>query len=236
MPDPNIESLLILQERDRYCRDLERQLTSLPEEIAATEKQIATENEKLDTRKERIRSLEVQRKDLEGQIAVAEGQIVRFRNQQLEVKKNEEYQALIKEIATAEQKIGALEEQVIEILFELDEEREKMAEIEKDFADVIGKLEAKIDTFEKRKISLEEELEVKRVEVDQAREQVEDRKFLATYDQQVRLVKFPIVVPVVDRACQGCHLRVSGEVEANVREKGRITTCDSCGRILYSPR
>ncbi|HLS27574.1 MAG TPA: C4-type zinc ribbon domain-containing protein, partial [Opitutales bacterium] len=236
MPDPNIESLLILQDRDHHARDLERQLTAIPQEIAGIEVQIAAEKERLDSKKERIRSLEVQRKDLEGQISVAENQIVRLRNQQLEVKKNEEYQALTKEIETAEKKIGTFEEQALEILFELDEERERIAEIEKDFADGIEKLESKIDTLKKRIASVEEELGGQRAKVEEARGDVADPKFLAAYDQRVKLVKFPVIAPVVDRACQGCHLRVSGEIETSVREKGKITTCDSCGRILYSAR
>lgn len=236
MPDPNIESLLILQDRDAQRLEIENQLAAIPREIRMAEAKIVAEKEKLEASKGRIRELEVKRKDLDTQVAAAEEQIVRYRNQQLQVKKNEEYQALTHEIETTEGKIGQLEEQEIQILFDLDEEKQRVAAIEKDFGKIIGQLEEKIESHKAREGNLRRDLEAKRAEVEKARGAVADPKYLAVYDRQARVVKFPIVAPVIDRACQGCHLRVSGGVDAEAREMGKITTCDSCGRIVYSPR
>lgn len=236
MVDLNIEKLLILQARDVRRLELENQLAAIPGEIRGVEKKIGTEKERLDGAKTRIRELEVRRKDLDNQIASAEDQVSRYKNQQLQVKKNEEYQALTHEIEVTQGKIGGLEEQGIETLLALDEERQRVAEIEKDFAQVIDKLEEKIANLKQREINCAKELEGQRAEVEEARSKVEDPVFLNAYDRAVRVVKFPVVAAVVDRTCQGCHLRVSGDVDADARETGKITTCDSCGRIVYSGR
>lgn len=236
MPNPNIESLLILQERDARRLDLEKQIAAIPGEISRLEEKIEAEKKTLEESKGRIRELEVKRKDLESEVAAAEAQIARYRNQQLEVKKNDEYQALTKEIETTQAKVGELEEAVIQVLFELDEERQRVTEIEKDFQDVIGKLEGKIEDRKARKIGLEEELKQKRMEAEEARKRVPDPEYLSAYDRQARVVKFPIVAAVVDRSCQGCFLRVSGGVDIDVRAGDKIVTCDNCGRILYSSR
>jgi uncharacterized protein len=235
MADPKIESLLILQERDRRRLDLEQQLASIPGEIVKLEARIAGEREKLDSAKTRVRELEVSRKELDNQVASAEQQIVRYKNQQLQVKKNEEYQALTHEIDTTREKMGKLEEETIGMMLEIDEERTRLREIERGFQSTIEGLEARIGDHRTRAEALQKELEGARAEVEEARAKVE-RPFLAAYDRQSRVVRFPLVVPVVDRACQGCHLKVSGGIEGDIRDTSKITTCDSCGRILYFAR
>ena len=46
----------------------------------------------------------------------------------------------------------------------------------------------------------------------------------------------PIVVPLEEGKCQGCHLKVSGEVDSAARKGTELVRCDSCGRILYFDR
>lgn len=236
MVDPNIEKLLILQDRDARRLEIEQQLAAIPGEIRGVETKIAGEKEKLDQSKAKVRQLEVTRKDLDSQITAAEEQVSRYKNQQLQVKKNEEYQALTHEIEVTREKIGKLEEEALEVMLEADEEKARVAAIEKDFAMVIGQLEEKIAKHREREQNCRGELESRTKDVEEARSRVENPAFLAAYDRRVKMVRFPIVVPIVDRACQGCHLRVSGDVDADAREPGKITTCDSCGRIVYCAR
>lgn len=235
MPDANIENLLILQERDFRRREIEQELAAIPGEIRALEAKIAAEKGKLEASRERIRELEVKRKDLDHQMSAAEQQIVRYKNQQLQVKKNEEYQALTHEIDVTRGKIGELEEKGIEVLLQLDEEKQAVAEIEKGFRLVIGQLEEKIAALKAREENCRGALEQARGEVEEARSPL-DRTFLSAYDRQSKVVRFPFVAAVVDRTCQGCHLRVSGGIETELRDPGKITTCDNCGRIVYSAR
>ncbi len=235
MPDPKIESLLILQDRDQRRHDLERQLAEVPGEVAKLEKRIEEEKEKLDGAKKRIRELEVKRKDLENRVSTADQQIVRYKNQQLEVKKNEEYQALTHQIDQTRENMEKLEEEEIGVMLEIDEERERLTAIEKDFGAIIEGLAQKIDDWREREKGFRQDLERVKGEVEGAREKV-DPAWLNMYDRQARIVRFPVVAAVVDRACRGCHLKVSGGIDDELRDSSKITTCDSCGRILYSGR
>jgi uncharacterized protein len=235
MPDPKIESLLILQDRDHHQADLEAQINHIPGEIASLEGKIVAEKNRLDSAKSRLRELEVNRKDLDNQVASAEQQILRYRNQQLQVKKNEEYQALTHEIETTQGKIGGLEEQGIEVLFAIDEEKKRVVEIEKDFQSIIDGLQKKITDLRERDRACRQELDGAKKAVEEARGKV-DPRFLTGYDRQKKSVRPPIVAPVLEKTCQGCHLKISGEVETSLRDLTKVTTCDSCGRILYFPR
>ncbi|MDP8219662.1 MAG: C4-type zinc ribbon domain-containing protein [Candidatus Theseobacter exili] len=42
------------------------------------------------------------------------------------------------------------------------------------------------------------------------------------------------VVPVVNAVCQGCNISVPTSTAAKLQRKDSITTCDHCGRFIYS--
>ena len=104
----SIATLLVLQERDSRRLTLEHQLESVPREIAAVEARIAAEKLAIETAKAEWHGLESKKKLLETEILSAEGKVAKYRTQQLEVRKNDEYRALTHEIETTEAIIGGL--------------------------------------------------------------------------------------------------------------------------------
>lgn len=235
MVDSNIEKLLVLQDRDIRRHELETQLGRVPVQIEDLGKKIAEEETSRNAARDRIRQLEIERKNADTEIAGAEQQVARYKNQQLEVKKNEEYKALTHEIEATQAKIGEIEDRALALMIEIDEERDRLAKIEADFDERIRVHKEKIAACESREKMLRGELDEVRGSVEEARAGVPPL-FLAGYDRQAKSVRFPVVAAIRDRKCQGCHLRVSGEVETEVRDKEKITTCDSCGRIVYLER
>ena len=77
-----------------------------------------------------LENLEIESNSLENEINSLSEQIVRQKNKQLEVKKNEEYQALENEIAGLIDQQSLKEDEHIEILLKLDDAKEtsKIAE------------------------------------------------------------------------------------------------------------
>ncbi|MCC5790709.1 MAG: hypothetical protein JJT75_13840 [Opitutales bacterium] len=232
MRHPDIEKLLILQERDTRLDQLQGILDGLPLEKKRLQDKAASAREKLSQAKVKFQELEGQRKNLESEIADLEKKKVRFRNQQMEVKKNEEYQALEKEIEACEGQSSEKEEAELEILYEIDTAREGLAVAEKELGVVEEEIrgdEAKLEERGKRVAAEREEAEKIATE---AREGI-PASSLAIYEDLRKRVKYPVVVPMQDRRCQGCHLKVSGGTETQVRSGKEITTCEHCGRILY---
>ncbi len=105
----SIEKLLVLQERDTRRLTLEQQLKSVPREVAAVEARIAAEKAAIETAKAEWHGLESKKKLLEVEIKSAEEKIAKYRTQQVQVRKNDEYQALTHEIETTQAGIGTLE-------------------------------------------------------------------------------------------------------------------------------
>lgn len=236
MLTPVLETLLILQDRDIRRRALEAQLRGVPGEIGAVERKIAGEKAAIDAAKTELKELETKKKLLETEIGVAEDKLGKYRTQQSQVRKNDEYQALGHEIETTEAAVGTLEEQELAVMYAIDEAKKKFTAAEAELKANISGHEAKIRTLRERETNLAEELKTAQAEVAAARAPVGELR-LKVYDR-VAQRNMPAVVPVQGGKCGGCHLKVSSEVESAARAKNpdssaALATCDQCGRIVY---
>jgi predicted nucleic acid-binding Zn-ribbon protein len=162
--------------------------------------------------------------------------IAKQRNRQLEVKKNEEYQALENEIANLQSKIEERENEQIETLLKIDEARET-AELAQ------GKISERVNEMEQQRNSRAKLGEEKKVEVQELEAEIEETRkevesiFLSAYDRVKTIVtRPPYMAPIEDQKCSGCHLRVSNDVVSSVLVEKKITQCDQCGRIVYVER
>ena len=232
MVNQQIEKLLILQDRDQVVRRFQDQLEAIPQGIQALEAGIEAEKKALLDSKAKLQGLEVRRKELEVEVGAAEDQISKYRNQQLQVKKNEEYQALTHEIELTEKKIADWEEEEIGVLIDIDAESEAFARRQAVFDSNIGKIQAEIEQLREKRTQFEQELKEAASRFEEARDRVE-AAFLTPYDRLASRSKLPVVVAVEGQKCTGCHLRVSNDISELVRKGEELTTCDNCGRIVY---
>lgn len=233
---PVLEKLLILQSRDRRRLELEAQLRAVPTEIAEVERRIAKEREAIETAKAEWRQLEARKAGLESEIAAAEQKKARYKTQQLEVRKNDEYRALGHEIETAEAQISGLEEQELGLLYSIEEAKKKFQAAEAELKTNITSHESQIRTLRERDVQLKKELEAVRLEVASARSGIPEPA-LRQYDR-IAARQMPVCAPLRGGKCGGCHLKVSSEVESATRGKAdpkavQLPTCDQCGRMVY---
>ncbi|HEX9782223.1 MAG TPA: C4-type zinc ribbon domain-containing protein [Opitutaceae bacterium] len=231
LPD-GLQALMVLQDRDLKKSQLDKVLAGIPRERAAVEARIATHRAAIDAAKKTVTDRELQRKELEITLRSLEEQIQRYRNQQLQVRKNDEYQALTHEIELAERRIGEVEEKEIKLLYELDTERAKAAEAERTLKAAIVEEESQRARLAEREKQVGAELEAAQAEVDAARSGVREN-LLPRYDHLRRYVGLPLVVPLHGGKCGGCHLKVSSGVESEARKGTEIVSCDNCSRIVF---
>ncbi len=231
MPILVVEKLLILQDRDKCRRDLEAQLQLLPREVSAVEAKIASEKAAIETARTEMRELEAKKKVLETEIGSAEQRVAKYRTQQLEVRKNDEYKALSHEIETMQAQIGQLEEELA-IMYSIDEAKKRFNTAESVLKQNISGHEARIRTLKEREGSVKFELVDAQAKFLEARKPV-DEPTIRLYDR-ISQRNFPACVPVNGGKCGGCHLKISSEIESACRGKdGKIATCDQCSRIVW---
>ncbi len=227
-----LTKMLILQDRDMKLQQVEDALQTIPQERQAAEARIVQINAAVEAARQRIKELETKGKTIETEMASIEAQIVKYKNQQLLVKKNEEYQALTHEIETAGEKISALESDELEVLYELDEERKRFVESEEKSKTEIASEEKAIARLNEREEEVKGELDAARA-AKEAADAALDNPTRSKYNQVARGLKFPVIVELSGHACKGCHMRVSNAIDSEVKAAAEITTCDNCGRVLY---
>ncbi len=228
----HIKQLLILQDRDQAVRRLNSLLEAIPVEITKLEGGIADEEKSLADSKSTLQELEVKKNELDMQTGTAEEKIAKYLNQQLQVKKNDEYKALTHEIEGLKKQIGDWEEEEIGLMLEIDDEAAVYKKRQGVFDGVIDGINGKIKFQEDKKTELGEQLVEAKIVYNKASEGIE-RTYKNAYIRMAKQMRLPVVADVSNQTCDGCHLRISNEVFSEAKKGDSLTTCDSCGRIVY---
>jgi len=232
MRTPTVEKLLALQECDQQRLAVEGQLRTVPREVAAVEQMIAGEKAAIERARGELQEFEVKRKSLETDIAAAGEQLGRYKSQQLLVRKNDEYQALGVEIGHAQAQIDSLEEEELKVMYAIDESKRRFAAGEAERKQNIAGHEARIRVLRERETQMQAELQAAQAAVAAARALLEEAA-LRAYDRLAEQPGQPVVVPIHEGKCGGCHLKISFNVDSESRKKDKLVTCDQCGRILF---
>ena len=231
--DPDFQKLLLLHSRDRRCQKLIEDLKELPSDLARMDKNIAIEKESVELALSEWKGLESQNNSLEKDILSMNELIAKQRNRQLEVKKNDEYQALENEVTNLEAKIEEKENEQIEVLLKIDGARET-AEIAQ------GKITERVAEMQSLRDKTESQGEEKRVEIEALKLEIEERKdiepvFISAYDRISKIVSRPPTWPQskIKSAQAASEFLMMWSLQSSWK---KITQCDQCGRIVYVER
>ncbi len=214
---------------------IEAQLAQLPAEIASLQRDIEQEQATLEQERQALLQLEVRRKELDTSVQGTEAKVNQYKNQQLQVKKNEEYQALNHEIERAGQKIAELEEAEIALMLEIDEKQAAFTAAKTASVERVQLLQSRIGELEQHITQLDRDIGDVRQTAKAAAVEV-DPAYLHAYEHaQGRVKRAPFVVPLLEGKCSGCHIKVHNETESDARKAREPVHCSSCGRVIYWP-
>jgi uncharacterized protein len=229
-----IEKLLTLQDRDQRLRSFQSELNHLPEERKAREKQIADSAARLDQGKLRAKGIEVEKRNFEVEAQAKRDLIARYRQQQLQTRKNEEYAALAHEIEAAEKIIASVEDRELDLMEELEKLTPQLATAEKLHADERSKLQNILDSLESKKTNLEARISELKSDRQRHAEGIDD-EVLSLYEHLFKTKHGTALATLEHEVCMGCHMKVTAQTIVQVRAARQIIHCPQCGRILYMP-
>lgn len=229
---PEIEQLLVLQEKDQRLQSFQRELDAIPKEKEARELQLTASATRLEQSKARSKELEVARKELEGGVESKLTQIGRYKTQQMETRKNEEYQALAHEIETAQKAISALEDRELEIMEELETLRPAIASAEQLFSDEKARIHQQLASLEEKTTNLRGRLAEGQAEAAALGDKIEE-DLVEIYRRLFKTKNGQAIVPLDGEICTGCHVKVTTQTVVAARSQKTIVHCPQCGRIVY---
>jgi hypothetical protein len=230
---PVIETLLTVQDRDQRIRALKLELAAIPEEKAAKEKQITSSAARLDAAKTRLRAIELERKSLELDAATKRANIARYKTQQLETRKNEQFSALGHEIETAERAIRELEDRELDLMEETEALQPAVAEAERAHHEESAKLEHQITELGKKKANVDATVAGLLASRPALTEGI-DEDLLDQYERIFKGKQGTAIVELDGGTCTGCHVKVTTQTVLSVKASKEIVHCPNCNRFLYN--
>jgi len=117
---PELEQLLILQDRQQKIRQIQNEIETVPLRRKSLEAQMAATESAVDVLRHKARQIEVDRKKLELDVGTRTESIARFKTQQYQTRKNDEFQALGHEIERYENEIRKIEDEELELMVQAD--------------------------------------------------------------------------------------------------------------------
>ena len=238
MPGPmneDIRQLLVLQDRDAKANRLEAELESIDPERKKTRRESIRTQEVLEQTKQDHMQLEVRRKDLENEVESRKEQILKYSQQQLETKKNEEYQALGREIDHTRQAISEIEDRELELMEEQDVFKTKLAEAKRVAEEAKASEATTLSDLDEREKNIEKELD----ELDDEREELVktiSKKTFAHYERLLDTKEGRVIVGVDHGSCGGCHMKLQTQEIVDAKSGREMVTCTNCGRLIYYTR
>lgn len=230
---PLIEKMLSLQDRDRKILQLMREQKDVPARKQLIESRLQAHRESLKASQEAIQKHTATLKNLEVEIDGKKELIKKYRDQQLQAKKNEEYRALEHEIANVQKQIRAFEDKEISEMERMEALQKTMGEHQQDFQAEEKQVLSEFQILQQRVANIEKELEQMRLERTGLASGV-DPLWLARYDRILQKTGNFAMVPVEKSCCGGCHMTLPPSVIHDARRGLAITTCNYCGRMLYA--
>jgi uncharacterized protein len=229
---PDLKTVIELQHVDLKIADLTAQIEAAPSQIQTLESQLNDFLHAHEERKLRLAANQKERKELELEIQSIQGKISKHKEQLYQVKTNEQYRAMLKEIEGEEDNIRKIEDKILEKMLEAEG-------IQKQVQEAASRLEG-----EKARVAGEtKHLESARQTAEAERRQaLEHRELLAsalneavrdTYERVRRGRRGIAVAEVRDGFCTACHVRLRPQMYNDVRINGTVLTCENCSRILY---
>jgi uncharacterized protein len=231
---PELEQLLILQDRQQKIRQIENEIKTLPLQRKNLESQQAASAAGVETLKQRSRQVEVDRKKLELDVGTRNDSIAKLRTQQYQTRKNDEFQAMGHEIERYENEIKKIEDEELELMVQADKLKAEFGEEEKKAAQTKESVSRQLVDLEEKSKTLETRLQ----------ELMKERADLATKIDEDLLERFnrlfeskgdAAIVALEHNVCTGCHMKVTTATVMHAKAGKEIVSCEQCGRILYVP-
>lgn len=231
----NIEKLLIVQDRDRRIRQLKQEQEDIPKRRALAETRLAESKQASHDAQEALKRNAAAIKATELEIDTARDRIGKYRVQQNQIKTNEEYRAIDREIAGVEKQIREFEDREIVLMEETEGLRAQVAAAEARLKQQDAVVQSDRDALDVRLKQIAAEakqlLDSRPVLLEGI-----DPDWLSRYERTFANKAGIAIVPLEAGSCGGCHMVLPPQLVQDARRPDRMACCSFCGRVLYSSR
>ena len=227
-----VRTLVALQDVELKIASLQKQISETPTKTQILQAELDRSKREHETEVARSQELSKQRRALEGGVDMLRTKLSKLKDQQMAVKTNKEYTAILHELQAAEEQIRGEEDKILEIMEEHEGLEKSLKAAEKELRARCDAIQEEIRKHE----SSVPELEAEIVRMQQSRQELEariEKDLLGTYRKIAGARKGIALAEAREELCTACHIRIRPQVYADLIQSDNIFTCDSCSRILF---
>ena len=227
-----LDALLQLQQIDSKMDEITKIRGDLPEEVRDLEDEVAGYETRIGKYKKDIAGQEEEIAKNKQAKKDSDKLIAKYKEQQLNVRNNREYDAITKEIELQNLEMELSDKRTVEANFKIARKQEDiratqatLEERQKDLANKRAELNVLIKESEG-------EENVLRGERTEQATHVEERLYKSYERIRGNSTNGLAVVMVKRGACGGCFNMVPPQRQADIRDKKKIIVCEHCGRVF----
>jgi predicted nucleic acid-binding Zn-ribbon protein len=226
----DLQKLIDLQNLDEQLAAFEGESAGLPGRRSELAERREAAERRVVAAKDALEEAEGGQRRAEGALQDQEALIQKLEGQQFQVKSNEAYTALLREMEQARQAISDSETHLLEAMDAIEAGVRELAAAEEEGEKVLGRVAAEGKALDTR----EHELVALIAELRQAREARRASIAVELVEQYDRIAsrRRPAVVHVRAELCLGCRVNIPPQLQIELLRGQRVITCSNCHRIL----
>lgn len=228
-----IKKLVEVQQLDAKVFGIKRELELFPEKMKAFDELIKEKESIFKDSEDKLKQLRLKRKDKEVELQAKEESITKHQNQLYQLKSNQEYTTMQKEIKSQTADKSVLEEEILNIFDEVETAEKELNNNKNLYEQEKTKIESEKQKMGQTKKQLEEEQKKIEGQRSELTKNI-DKGILSKYERILSAKSGLAIVPIDDDACGGCNMNLPPQVIDETRMGKDIVICGNCSRMLYS--
>lgn len=225
------EKLLAVQELDRRIRRIEQELADIPARKAAIENTLSDVKGRIEAARKEGTAQRAHAHEIELEVEANRQKITKYREQQMNLKTNEEFRTMESEIRGVTEGIAGLEDQEILVMEQIEQNDQTIASLQEELRGEQERAARECSVFDERAVHLQENLKSILTERQAAIDGI-DPEWLRRYDAIFRRRGDYALVRVEHGVCEGCHMKLPPQVCNDALKGDAMVSCDYCGRLL----
>jgi predicted nucleic acid-binding Zn-ribbon protein len=225
-----LTQLLELQRVDDELVSLQTEYDGLPGHRERIEQERSACDEQLAAAKQAVQDADGLLRQAEAALQDQEALLQRLEGQQFQIKSNDAYATLLREMEHARESISEHETKILEHMEAIEQSRGQLAEAEKQVAEARSRLEAERRAIDARDPECTSEID--RLRVLRAELGPGVAKDLLNHYERVAKRRRPAVILVKEERCGGCRVGIPPQAFIEILRSETIVTCGNCARIL----
>ncbi len=225
-----LTQLLELQRVDDELVSLQTEYDGLPGHRERIEQERSACDEQLAAAKQALQDAEGGLRQAEALLQDQETLLQRLEGQQFQIKSNDAYTTLLREMEHARESISEHETKILEHMDTIEQSRGQLAEAEKQVGETRSRLEAERRAIDARDPECTSEIDRLRALRSEVGPGIGPE--LLKHYERVAKRRRPAVILVKEERCGGCRVGIPPQSFIEILRSEMIVTCGNCARIL----